>query len=299
MQITKHNTLTGHKDCIYNLIKNPNNTQFYSADGTGMVAVWDLENAEIGKLLAKVPNSVYSMAFWENENILIVGQNFSGIHFIDVLQNKEIKSLQITNDYIFCIKIIENTAFVGCGNGELIIIDLINVQILEKIQVSEKSLRNIDYLPAEQHLAIACSDFTIKIFELKNQNIILKNTLLHHTNSVFSVKYLPNSPYLLSAGRDAKINAWNTNDYTLHTHIPAHWFAVNALVYSQDGHYFASGSMDKSVKIWDSNTFRLLKVLDKSRYAGHGNSVNTLLWCDNYLISAGDDRQINLWKAYF
>ncbi len=296
MQVSKYNTLIGHQDCIYHLTKNPRNTKFYSADGTGMVAMWDLANPEIGNLLAKVSNSVYSMDFWEIENILVVGQNFEGIHLIDVVENKEVKSLKLTENYIFCIKIIENTAFIGCGNGELLVVDLINMHIIQKIQLSDKSIRTLNYNAQKQHLAVGLSDFTVKILDISHQ-FILHKTLEKHTNSVFSVVYSPDGKYLLSAGRDAKINIWQTEDYTLHTHIPAHWFAVNKLVYSPDGRFFASGSMDKSVKIWENHTFKLVKVLDKSRFAGHGNSVNTLLWVDNFLLSGGDDRQINIWEV--
>jgi WD40 repeat protein len=56
--------------------------------------------------------------------------------------------------------------------------------------------------------------------------------------------------------------------------------------------------MDKSIKIWDSTTFRLLKVLDKSRHAGHGTSVNKVLWLaiDEVLITCSDDRTLGIWS---
>ena len=55
--------------------------------------------------------------------------------------------------------------------------------------------------------------------------------------------------------------------------------------------------MDKSIKVWDAESEKLLKVIDKSRHAGHGTSVNKLLWSDynDQLISASDDRQISVW----
>ena len=59
--------------------------------------------------------------------------------------------------------------------------------------------------------------------------------------------------------------------------------------------------MDKSVKIWDAETFKLLKVIDRARHAGHGTSVNKLLWTqfDNQIISGSDDRTISVWKLEF
>jgi len=56
--------------------------------------------------------------------------------------------------------------------------------------------------------------------------------------------------------------------------------------------------MDKSVKLWDAETFRLLKVVDRARYAGHGTSVNTVCWLDDQtLISGSDDRTISVWAV--
>jgi hypothetical protein len=45
----------------------------------------------------------------------------------------------------------------------------------------------------------------------------------------------------------------------------------------------------------------LLKVIDKSRHAGHGTSVNKLLWTpfNDQLISASDDRTLSVWQIIF
>jgi WD40 repeat protein len=44
-----------------------------------------------------------------------------------------------------------------------------------------------------------------------------------------------------------------------------------------------------------------LKVIDKGRHAGHGTSVNKLLWTSfkNQLVSASDDRTISAWDLLF
>jgi WD40 repeat protein len=59
--------------------------------------------------------------------------------------------------------------------------------------------------------------------------------------------------------------------------------------------------MDKSIKVWDTEELKLLKVIDRARHAGHGTSVNKLLWTgfNNQLVSASDDRTISLWQIIF
>jgi WD40 repeat protein len=80
--------------------------------------------------------------------------------------------------------------------------------------------------------------------------------------------------------------------------IPAHLFAINHITFSPQGNWFATCSMDKSIKIWDTQHFKLLKVIDKARYAGHGTSVNKLVWTNyqDFLVSGSDDRTLSLWE---
>ena len=59
--------------------------------------------------------------------------------------------------------------------------------------------------------------------------------------------------------------------------------------------------MDKSIKVWEAETLQLLKVIDRARHAGHGTSVNKLLWLADgrALISASDDRTLSVWAIDF
>jgi WD40 repeat protein len=83
--------------------------------------------------------------------------------------------------------------------------------------------------------------------------------------------------------------------------VAAHLFAINHIAFSPSGEYFATASMDKSIKIWKADELKLLKVIDKGRHAGHGTSVNKLVWTDfkNQLVSASDDRTISVWNLTF
>jgi WD40 repeat protein len=53
--------------------------------------------------------------------------------------------------------------------------------------------------------------------------------------------------------------------------------------------------------VWDAETFSLLKVIDKSRHAGHGTSVNKVLWTEynGYIVSGSDDRTLSVWNLKF
>jgi WD40 repeat protein len=297
MQPQKIANLAGHKDCIYSVISAQDNRYCFSADGKGQIAQWDLTNPELGTLVVQVPSSVYSMCALPTTEELIIGQNFAGLHQVNYAQKKETRSLQLTDSYIFDIRLWEDILLVALGDGVLAIVDLQEWTVRKHIKASEKNARCIALNPIKEEFAVGYSDNCIRIFAGKTAELV--QTIEAHQNSVFTLAYSPDGKYLLSGSRDAHLKIWDTTqNYDLHQSIVAHLFAINKITYSPDKQYFATASMDKSVKIWDAHTFKLLKVLDRARHAGHGNSVNTLLWTDfnNYLLSAGDDRMVGVWE---
>ncbi len=298
MQITKIDTFSGHRDCVYTLAPSTTINQFFSAGGDGTVVRWDFEKPDLGELIAQVPSSIYAICFDHQRNHLWVGQNYEGIHLIDVEQKKEINSNKITGAAIFEIKIHEHHAFIGLSDGTVVVMDVEQFLVKKHIKASDKSVRSIAINPITEEFVVAYSDFSIKVFDLKDFS--LKLVLTGHQNSVFKVCFSPDYKYLLSSGRDAHLKVWDVNNgYHLHKDIVAHLFAINDLVFNPTGELFATCSMDKSIKIWDATNFKLLKVIDRGRHAGHGTSINKVLWSSytDYLISASDDKHISIWQC--
>ena len=298
MQVEKIDTFSGHRDCVYTLERSFESFQFFSAGGDGLVVRWDLRKPDAGELFAQIPASIYALCFDKIKNQLWIGQNFEGIHLIDVESKEEINSIKITSASIFDIKIHQNNAFVGLSDGTIVVMDVERFTVRKYIKASEKSVRNIAINSLMNEFAVAYSDFSVKIFDLNNFS--LKLVVDQHTNSVFTLCYSPDYQYLITAGRDAHLKVLAVNQqYDLYRDIPAHLFAINDVKFSPNGKYFATCSMDKSIKIWDIDQFKLLKVIDKSRHAGHGTSINKLWWSEyeDLLVSASDDKHISIWRV--
>jgi WD40 repeat protein len=297
IQARKITSLAGHKDCIYALEQGIEEGSVLSSGGDGLVAIWDLKKPEIGKLVAQVPQSVYALKKIKEKNQLLVGQNTEGLHLIDLENIKELRSLKTTRTSIFDIQYDENRIYVAYADGTVHLLDLDKWTIQNSVRASDKSARSIAIQPQIGHLAVAYSDFAIRIFDLKTLHLLFQWQA--HQNSVFSVVYSPDGRFLLSGGRDAHLKVWDVQDnYRLLQDIPAHLFAINHITFSPQGNWFATCSMDKSIKIWDTQHFKLLKVIDKARYAGHGTSVNKLVWTNyqDFLVSGSDDRTLSLWE---
>jgi WD40 repeat protein len=300
IEVEKTATLTGHRDCIYTLEKTREENLFFSAAGDGMVVLWNLADPENGQLIAKVENSVYALQYLSDTNQLLIGQNFAGIHLVDVESKKELRSAAITGSYIFDILTLDGRVFVATGEGTLVVLALEDLSTLAKIKLTDQSLRCLAISPDQNYLIVGSSDNFIRILDVESLKLIKE--INNHTNSVFTVLFSPDGKYLLSGGRDAHLRIWEVEkQFEEKQSIVAHMFAINHIAYSPDGNYFATCSMDKSIKVWDAKEFRLLKVIDKARHAGHGTSINKLLWStyQNQLISCSDDRSISVWNFNF
>lgn len=300
IRVNKLNTLNGHQDAVYTLAQGANPWEFFSGAGDGMVVQWDLQKGDQGRLIANLPTSVYALQYIPQEKTLIIGQNYQGLHLIDPQAGKEIKSLRLTESAIFDIKYHQGLIYMAVGDGSVLVVDYSQWSLLHKIKLTEQSARSIAISPNGEEIAVGYSDNHIRIFSVVDFK--LKRDIAAHKNSVFTLSYHPKSPLLLSAGRDAHLNIWQMDKgYELHQTIVAHMFAINHIEFSPNGLHFVTCSMDKSIKVWSAGEFRLLKVIDKARYAGHGTSVNKLYWStfNNQLASCSDDRTISVWDLKF
>ena len=300
MQVSKLHTLTGHSDCVYTLACGSAGYDVFSAAGDGMVVQWDLQSPQTGKLVARLPNSVYALHYHTPSGQLIAGQNFEGLHLLDVEKHRQVASLKITDSYIFDIQSYGNWIVAACGDGRVVVVDLDSWKIVKTLKDSDKSARALAINPVTGELAVGYSDCQIRTFDL--DGFRLKQSWPAHANSVFTVAYSPGGQFLYSGSRDAHLKLWDTSDnHSLQADVVAHLFTINHIAFSPDGKHFVTCSMDKSIKVWRRDDSSLLKVIDKGRHAGHGTSVNKVVWTtfNNQLISASDDRTLSVWDIIF
>lgn len=297
VHVEKIHSLTGHRDCVYSVEGGDDSAHIFSAGGDGMIVRWNLSSPDEGELIAKLPNSVYAIHYLPEEDHLVAGHNYEGIHLLDWKEKKEIASLKLSSASIFDIQSFQNELFVASGDGSLTVVDVEKWMVKKRWVASEKSARVIAINPVAGEMAIGFSDYFIRIFSLEDYS--LKYEFQAHQNSVFTLHYTPDYKFLISGSRDARLKVWDVSSgYAQAAEVVAHLFAINHMAFSPSGKYFVTGSMDKSIKVWDAGELKLLKVIDKSRHAGHGTSVNKLLWTsfNDQIISASDDRTLSVWK---
>lgn len=299
MILKKTFQLTGHNAGIYTLSYGPGPKSFLSAGGDGWIVEWDLDEPEIGRLLAKVDTRVFSINLLEDHQLLVAGNMDGGVHWVDLHAPEETKNIAHHENGVFDILRIGELLYTAGGAGKLTKWSISERKSLESFWLANQSLRCLSYAPKRNEIAVGASDHAIYILDASS--LALKKRLVKaHDNSVFSLRYSPDERLLFSGGRDAHLKVWETAaDFKQLSSQPAHWFTINDLVFHPNGHLLASASRDKTVKVWDAESFELLKVLELNRDGGHLNSVNRLLWhpYKNTLISCSDDRTIILWET--
>ncbi|RYU79757.1 WD40 repeat domain-containing protein [Hymenobacter persicinus] len=299
-QLHKLATLTGHRDCVYALAGSAAEPTVFSAGSDGFVVAWNLdEPARDGELIARVENSVYALRYLPARRLLLIGHNFQGLQVIDLTEKKLLYATALPPAAIFDIvhSAARGRMYVALGDGTLAVLHDDDFRVEKLLRLSEKSLRCLALHEERGELAVGGSDALVRVLDL--DSLALKYTAEGSTNSVFTAAYSPDGRWLLTAGRDAHLRIWDVAaGYAAHQSVVAHLFAINHLAYSPDGQFLLTCSMDKSIKLWDAETFRLLRVVDKARSAGHGTSVNKLFWSASRkrVVSCSDDRSLAVWE---
>ena len=305
----------GHQGSVFALSQGHTPQYMLSGAGDGWIVEWDLENPEVGKLLAKVDSNIFSLLFLPDKNQIIAGNMNGGLHFIDLNNADKNKNIAHHSKGVFDIQLIHNQLFTIGGDGVITRWSVEEIRSIESFQLSAKSLRCMDFSKERHEFAVGASDGHIYFLDEKlNLKNIIKNA---HKNSVFSIKYALDGQYLLSGGRDALLKMWRLDENVTASgawqegvlELSAHLYTINKIAFHpQNPDIFATASRDKTIKIWQLMTsaenhnvkieeIKLLKVINTIRYGGHLNSVNTLSWTpyNNWLISGSDDRSLMIW----
>ncbi len=299
IQVNKVAQLTGHNAAIYALAQGENNQTLLSGAGDGWIVRWGLANPEMGRLIAKTEDRVFSLLYLHESQKIVAGNMNGGVHWIDIENPENTKDISHHKKGVFGILRQGQSVFSIGGGGKLTRWDIESGRSLESIQLTNKSLRAIAFSSHRKEIAIGSSDYSIYFLDATTL-AVKKKISQAHDKSVFSLRYSPDERFLLSGGRDAHLKVWDTDkNFDNIVSLPAHWYTIHTIAYHPEGKWFATGSRDKTIKIWDSSTFKLLKVIDTIKLGCHINSVNRLIWTPfhNYLISCSDDRSIIIWEV--
>lgn len=296
MTIEKITELSGHSNPIYTLELSQKPGILFSGGNDKGLVEWSLKEHAFIKVMFPVNASVYAIHCPAGYPLMFAGLRSGQVLVFDFIRQKLIKGLNHHLKPIFDIKSVagKKELLVASEDGTVSVWHLDTLDLLHTVKVSHDTIRSIAVSPDEKHMALGCRDNSVSIFNLDDYTPI--TALQGHTMAVFTTQYSPDGRYILSGARDAQLKVWDAKTFTLVKNVPAHLFAINHICYHPTRPIFATGSMDKTIKLWDAEDFRLIKTISREKgYAAHVLSINKLAWNGDQLLSAGDDKVINIW----
>lgn len=301
MNVELRHVFNGHVGANYSLCNGLESHLFYSGSADRFVGSWDTKTGKLIGPLVRGSSSIYSLWLDAATSTLYVGQRQGTVLIIDLTKKKEPRSIQAHSGDIFSIALNEyGHVITAGGDGRLKVWDQKDFQLLYDLYISTKSVRSLHLSANKDEFYIGGSDHTVRVFNAKDMTE--KQTLVGHSNSVFTIQSIGNDQ-LITSGRDAIFIVWRKkkDEWVMSKRVSAHLYTVNHISLSPNGRLLASASRDKTIKIWDAYSLELLKVIDNKKYPeGHSHSVNKLLWKDDHLlISTGDDRKIISWNIEY
>ncbi len=183
-------------------------------DGT-LLLTKDAENnygiydAKTGQLKNKLINSGAHVYFAgitpDDKYYILLTMDFCKV--FELPSGKEVKSYkrEDMDDIVFVDISKDGKYVVGRADNTFKLVDILTGEVL--FLVKNTQAKNAAFNKDKNTLAIACDDWTIKIFDIA-KNAQTQN-LEGHGRSVESVAYTPDGKYLMSAAGDGKMKIWD------------------------------------------------------------------------------------------
>lgn len=227
---------------------------------------------------------------------LLIGCGNGDMHLIDLQEKKELRFIQLHKNGVFDLKRLRDGRILSAGGDGKLCIWEDQLDLVRQIPVAEGKVRQIAVNRIEDVIAIATQDGTIEV--LDTEVFMPLHRFTHQERSANAVIFHPTRPSLLSGGWDGHLYEWSLEEEMEVKRIPVHNFAIYRILALKEEELLITGSRDKTIKLWDLNTFEPIDKIERKNYDGHANSINALLWHKEQekLVSAGDDTQIKAWR---
>ena len=281
--------LYAHRDVIANLEFSPDGGLLATASRDQSVKLWDIEKGVLVTSYVDLGDRIQDIEFSPDGEYLLIGLGEAGNYpdgqdnpadssaYMWDLRNRTQEQVYAGHsNWTWTADISPDGSLVASGSGPL-------------------------FFPA----SIDDLDASVRIWDASTgrQAIALQG----HSNTVDSVKFLPDGQRLLSASWDGTIRLWDleTGREAQRYNIPHEADTAPPRVYMiellPNGEQFVSGSQDGLIRLWDIASGEVLR-----EYPGHSAQVNGVHISDDGALMAsasggwdtnGDDSTVRLWDV--
>lgn len=179
---------------------------------------------------------------------------------------------------------------VGNDEGNMIILDLGNLSVIDSINAHDDFIRKIIVDEINQRIISVSDDNRTRLWSYSN-GITLINKYKDSKHFLMDVAFSPNDPtHFLTASLDKKIRMYSILNTKLTKVFKGHLSGVNSITFiNQD--IFVSGSDDCSLLVWD-----IRKSAPITALKGHTKTVNSVQALKNEFASCSEDNTARIWS---
>ena len=253
------------------------------------------------KTLSGHSNSVASLAYNPNGQILASGSYDNTIKLWNLTKNKEISTFKGHSAWVAAVAITPNNKNLVSGSYDntIKLWNLVNGRQIRTFKGHSDSVGTLLVTKDGKNIISGSFDRTIKVWNLGNGEEI--RTLSGHSSKVSSIAVSPDNKTLVSGSDDQTIKIWNLVTGELIRTLEGHKDKVSSVAISPDGKTLVSGSHDRTVKLWNLTTGEEIRTFtsgSKSFSKAHSEWVSCLAISPdgNILASGSGDRTIKLWS---
>lgn len=286
--------INDHSGAIYKLIAGPEENQFFSASGDGIVALWDIQPREEPIMVFKCPEPVYTLLYLHHKQELIAGCQSGDMQIFCLRDRKQIRHIKAHTKGLFYIASLpeENLIWTAGGDGIVNVWCADDFKLVKNRHICSTKTRHIH---AGKKIRVSCGDGHVRVVE--PMNLGTQQMIFTHGKGCSISTDHPFKPVWLSGGRDGFIRIFSQEENIEILALPAHKGTVYGLHFDPSYKILVSHGTDKTIAIWNSSSMELLHRIDAGA-TGHTHSINTAVWLKNSLITGGDDRKIIVWKIF-
>lgn len=252
------------------------------------------------------PSEVRSIAF-TSDNLAIASASAESLKLWSRASQTCLRTVETGYAISTCFVPGDRHVLVGLKSGELLIVDIVVGNVIEKIQAHEKELWSIVLLPDMRGCVTGGGDTTIKFwsFELIADSTrddgtetkvlsLLHQNMLKLDETVLCIRISRNSKYIAVALLDSTVKVFFLDTLKFYLSLYGHKLPVLCMDISYDSTIIATGSTDRTIKIWGLDFGDCHRSL-----IAHDNSVTGLQFIPktHMFFSCGKDGKVKQWDA--
>lgn len=167
-------------------------------------------------------------------------------------------------------------------------------KVTAKIDGHDGDVNAIRWTPSGLIVATGGGDRKVKLWEIANGQLLIKNILIGSNAAVMSLDFNAEESLLLASSNDFASRVWTVADSRLRHTLTGHGGKVMAAKFLGESSKVVSGSHDRTLKIWDLRSRACIRTI----FAGSScNDVVTSDGAGTNIISGHFDKRIRFWDT--